>query len=67
MRSPRYQMNSKGQIVIPKAIRESLGIGRGWVALQGIEEHHVVVYFVPRDDESSKAMWPAAARGDRMA
>ncbi|MDP3064035.1 MAG: AbrB/MazE/SpoVT family DNA-binding domain-containing protein [Chloroflexota bacterium] len=37
----------KGQVVIAKEIRERLGVGPGWLALQRVVDDHVEVYFVP--------------------
>ena len=42
-----YVVGHKGQIVIAKDIRERLGIGPGWLALQRVVDDHVVVYFLP--------------------
>lgn len=40
-------VGSKGQMVIEKEIRDRLGVGPGWFALQRIAGDHVEVYFVP--------------------
>jgi AbrB family looped-hinge helix DNA binding protein len=42
-----YTVGPKGQIVIAKEIRDKLGIEPGWMALQRIEEDHIVVHFLP--------------------
>ncbi|MBI4337999.1 MAG: AbrB/MazE/SpoVT family DNA-binding domain-containing protein [Chloroflexi bacterium] len=42
-----HVVGPKGQVVISKEIRERLGIGPGWVAVQRLVNDHVEVYFVP--------------------
>ena len=45
----------KGQVVIAKEIREKLGIGPGWLALQRLVDDHVEIYFVtPEHNRSLK-------------
>lgn len=46
-------VGTKGQVVIPKEIRERLGVKPGWLALQRIVDDHVEVYFVPPEHSSS--------------
>lgn len=48
-----YAVGPKGQIVIAKEIRERLGIGPGWVAVQTLVDDHVEVYFVPPEHRRS--------------
>lgn len=48
-----YTVGPKGQIVISKEIRERLGIEPGWMALQGLEDDHLVVYFLPPEHSES--------------
>jgi bifunctional DNA-binding transcriptional regulator/antitoxin component of YhaV-PrlF toxin-antitoxin module len=48
-----YSVGQKGQIVIAKEIRERLGVGPGWVALQRLVGDHVEVYFVPPEHRKS--------------
>ena len=43
----------KGQIVISKEIRDRLGVGPGWRALQRLVGDHVEVYFVPPEHTRS--------------
>ncbi len=43
----------KGQIVIAKEIRDRLGIGAGWLALQRLVDDHVEVYFLPPEHRKS--------------
>lgn len=41
------KVGTKGQIVIEKEIRDSLGIESGWIAIQQLVDDHVEVYFIP--------------------
>jgi bifunctional DNA-binding transcriptional regulator/antitoxin component of YhaV-PrlF toxin-antitoxin module len=58
-------MGAKGQVTIAKAIRERLGIGPGWTAVQHVVGEHVELHFVAPDqqtaDRSSEAVSPAPA------
>ncbi|NQW22597.1 MAG: AbrB/MazE/SpoVT family DNA-binding domain-containing protein [SAR202 cluster bacterium] len=46
-------VGTKGQVVISKEIRDQLGIGPGWMALQRLVDDHVEIYFVsPEHDDS---------------
>ncbi len=40
-------MGPKGQIVISKEIRDRLGIGPGWLAIERVVDDHVEIHFVP--------------------
>ena len=40
------KVGTKGQVVIDKRIRDQLGIGPGWLALQRLVDDHVEIYFV---------------------
>ncbi len=40
------KVGTKGQVVIDKQIRDRLGIGPGWMALQRLVDDHVEIYFV---------------------
>jgi AbrB family looped-hinge helix DNA binding protein len=48
-----YVVGTKGQIVIAKEIRESLGVKPGWVALQRLVEDRVEIYFLPPEHSQS--------------
>ena len=40
------KVGEKGQVVIEKEIRERLGVGPGWLALQRLVGDHVEIYFI---------------------
>ena len=48
-----YLVGPKGQIVIAKEIRDRLGVGPGWHALERLVDDHVEVYFLPPEHEKS--------------
>jgi len=48
-----YTVGPKGQIVIAKEIRDRLGVEPGWMALQRVEDDHLVVYFLPPEHDRS--------------
>ena len=48
-------VGTKGQVVIDKAIRDRLGIGPGWLALQRLVDDHVEIYFLPAEHNRSLA------------
>ena len=48
-----HVVGQKGQVVIAKAIRDSLGIAPGWVALQRVVDDHVEIRFLPPDHRES--------------
>ncbi len=43
----------KGQVVIAKHIRDQLGIGPGWVAIQRAVDDHVEMVFLPSEHRES--------------
>jgi len=45
------RVGPKGQVVISKEIRDRLGIGPGWLALQRLVDDHVELFFVPPSDK----------------
>ena len=47
------KVGSKGQIVIEKGIRDSLGVKPGWRALQRLVDDHLEIYFVPPEHNRS--------------
>ena len=49
----QYVVGQKGQVVIAKEIRDSLGIEPGWVALQQVVDDHVRIRFLPPDHRES--------------
>ena len=42
-----HLVGPKGQVVIEKGIRDRLGVGPGWQALQRVVDDHVEIYFIP--------------------
>jgi AbrB family looped-hinge helix DNA binding protein len=46
-------MGPKGQVTISKEIRERLGIGPGWMAVQHVVDEHVELHFVAPDQDAS--------------
>ena len=63
----------KGQVVIAKGIRDSLGIAPGWVSLQRLVDDHVEIHFLPPEHRESLEGSPRPLRqgscstGRRMA
>ena len=49
------KVGEKGQVVIDKAIRDRLGIGPGWFAIQRLVDDHVEIYFVGPEHNRSLA------------
>lgn len=48
-----HVVGPKGQVVIAKEIRDHLGVGPGWIALQRLVGDHVEVYFLPPEHRQS--------------
>ncbi|MYA20702.1 MAG: AbrB/MazE/SpoVT family DNA-binding domain-containing protein [Chloroflexi bacterium] len=48
-----YRVGPKGQVVVAKEIRDRLGIGPGWVAIQRLTGDHVEMHFLPPDHNES--------------
>lgn len=49
------KVGEKGQVVINKEIRDLLGIGPGWMAIQRIVDDHVEIYLVGPEHNRSLA------------
>lgn len=47
------KVGTKGQVVIDKEIRDRLGIGPGWLALQRLVDGHVEIHFVEPEHNRS--------------
>jgi AbrB family looped-hinge helix DNA binding protein len=50
-----HVVGPKGQVVIEKEIRDRLGIGPGWKAIQRIVDDHVELRFIPPPHNRSLA------------
>jgi len=48
-----FKVGTKGQIVIDKRLRDQLGIGPGWIALQRLIDDHIEVRFLPPESRDS--------------
>lgn len=57
------RLSSKGQLVIPKAIRDALGLKRGSMCRMGIEDARLVVEPVPMDEKVEWRRWRGRIRG----
>ena len=53
IRTVGYKVGDKGQVVISKSIRTSLGIAPGWTAIQRLVGDHVEMRFVPPEHNRS--------------
>ena len=58
-------VSEKGQITISKEIREQLGIGQGWRALQRRVEDHIEIRFLPPRHRRSLRGALAGPTGER--
>lgn len=47
------EVGPAGQIIIEQEIRDRLGIGPGWRAIQQLVDDHVEIYFVPPEHDRS--------------
>ena len=50
-----YRVGHKGQVIIQKEIRDTLGVQPGWMAIQQLVDDHVEIYFVPPEHNESLA------------
>lgn len=50
-----HTIGTKGQVVIEKAIRDRLGVGPGWNAVQRLVDDHVEFRFIPPTHNRSLA------------
>jgi bifunctional DNA-binding transcriptional regulator/antitoxin component of YhaV-PrlF toxin-antitoxin module len=48
-------VGTKGQVTLEKEIRDALGVGPGWRAIQRLEENRVVIEFLPPKHRRSLA------------
>ncbi len=48
-----HKVGTKGQVVIEKRIRDKLGVGPGWLAIQRVENGRVEISFVPPEHRRS--------------
>jgi bifunctional DNA-binding transcriptional regulator/antitoxin component of YhaV-PrlF toxin-antitoxin module len=48
-------VGTKGQVTLEKEIRDALGVGPGWRAIQRLEENRVVIEFLPPQHRRSLA------------
>ena len=52
-RGNAYVVGKKGEVVIAKPIRDSLGLAPGWISIQRLVDDHVEIYFLPPDHHES--------------
>ena len=47
------KVGDRGEIVIEKELREQLGIGPGWIALQRLVDNRIEIQFIPPEHDKS--------------
>lgn len=48
-----HKVGTKGQVVIEKRLREKLGIGPGWIAVQRVVGDHLEIDFLPPEHDDT--------------
>ena len=62
-----YKVGTKGQVVIDKELRDRLGVGPGWIAIQRLVDDHLEIrFFPPEHNESLLGVLPPKREEDRI-
>lgn len=48
-----HKVGTKGQVVIEKRLRDKLGIGPGWIAVQRVVGDHLEIDFLPPEHDDT--------------
>lgn len=60
-----YKVGTKGQVVIDKELRDRLGIGPGWIAIQRLVGDHIEIrFFPPEHNESLAGILPSRSAAE---